>query len=189
MRTRDAAALLAPDGQQLQPAGAWLDLGAGDGTFTVALAGLLPAGSTIEAVDRDGAALRRIPRVHAGIPIRTTSRDFATLPFAWSGIAGVVMANALHFVAGQERFLAAIAQALLPEGSLLVVEYDTDEARDRWVPFPVSFRTLSHLARDAGFAPPIALGRRKSRFGGEMYAARLSPEVDGLSRRREGRSI
>lgn len=165
MDARDALALLAPDGQPLHPIGAWLDLGCGDGTFTVALAELLQAGSTIEAVDRDERALRRIPSVHAGIPIRTTHCDFASLPLAGHGLAGVLMANALHFVADQSSFLSALAKALKTGGTLLIVEYDTEEARAPWVPYPVSARELAHLASAAGFAPPITLGRRRSQFG------------------------
>lgn len=189
MHTRDAAALLSPDGEQLQPAGTWLDLGAGAGTFTVALAGLLPAGSTIEAVDTDAAALRRIPRARPDISIVTSQRDFAALPFSWSGLAGILMANALHFVAGQEALLGEAARALVSDGTLLIVEYDTDTPRAPWVPYPVSARSLARLARDAGLTPPELLGRRTSRFGGDIYAARLARRADGLSRQREGRSI
>ena len=51
MNARDARALIAPavDG----PGGIWADLGAGTGTFTRALAGLLGPDCTIYAVDRD----------------------------------------------------------------------------------------------------------------------------------------
>lgn len=175
MRTREAVTLLAPDSRQLHPVGRWLDLGAGDGTFTLALAELLPAGSTIEAVDRDPAALRRIPRTHAGIAIRTSARDFSSLPFPWSTLAGVLLANALHFVDGQESLLREIARALVPDGALVIVEYDTDVPKGLWVPHPVSERTLARVASGAGFAPPVALGRRRSHFGGEMYAALLRP--------------
>lgn len=178
MHTRDAVALLAPDGRQLQPAGHWLDLGAGDGTFTRALAELLPAGSTIEAVDRDAAALRRIPRSHAGIPIRTTQHDFASLPLAWDGVAGIVLANALHFVEAQQALLAALANVLAPHGTLLVVEYDRDTPKGPWVPYPVSARTLARMAEASRFAAPVPLGRRRSQFGGEIYAAILRSKRD-----------
>ena len=43
--------------------GTWADLGAGDGAFTLALADLLPEGSTIHAIDRDRSALEEEPRV------------------------------------------------------------------------------------------------------------------------------
>lgn len=103
MDVRDAASLLAPVRPRLHSPGPWVDLGCGDGTFTAALAEQLPSRSTIEAVDRDADALRRVPPLHAGIVIRTTQCDFDARPLPWSGLAGVLMANALHFVAGQKR--------------------------------------------------------------------------------------
>src|SRR5207247_6318326 len=42
--------------------GTWADLGAGEGAFTLALADLLPPGSTIHAVDRDAGALDELAR-------------------------------------------------------------------------------------------------------------------------------
>ncbi len=46
------------------PAGAatWADLGAGSGTFTLALASLLGPGGIVYAVDRDTDALRKLVR-------------------------------------------------------------------------------------------------------------------------------
>jgi len=55
MKIDDAQALIA--GAVPRRAGVWADLGAGDGTFTQALARLLEPGSRIYAVDRDRAAL------------------------------------------------------------------------------------------------------------------------------------
>ena len=130
MDVRDAAKLLAPARPHLDSPGPWLDLGCGDGTFTGALAEQLPPESTIEAVDRDASALRHVPTVHAGIAILTTQRDFASLPLPWSGLAGILMANALHFVAEQESLLVQLGAALRPNGHLLVVEYDTDTPRE-----------------------------------------------------------
>ncbi len=177
MDVRDAANLLAPARPFLESAGPWLDLGSGDGTFTAALAEQLPPQSTIEAVDRDAGALRRVPTVHAGIAIRTTQLDFASLPLPWSGLAGVLMANALHFVAEQESLLEQLAAALRPNGHLLVVEYDTNTPKGAWVPYPVSAGSLALLATATGFAPPIALGRRRSLYGGTIYAALLARSV------------
>jgi precorrin-6B methylase 2 len=54
----------------------WADLGCGAGAFTLALASLLPAGSTIHAMDRDRAALAQLPATRRSGPSRTpaTSR-------------------------------------------------------------------------------------------------------------------
>ena len=48
----------------------WLELGAGDGEFTLALADLLGPAGEIVAVDRDGQALAALQaRVTAGFPL------------------------------------------------------------------------------------------------------------------------
>ena len=61
--THDEAVGLISSGRLTNSPGpaTWADLGCGDGTFTLALASLLPAGSTIYAVDQDAAALRALP--------------------------------------------------------------------------------------------------------------------------------
>ncbi|MBK6486213.1 MAG: methyltransferase domain-containing protein [Gemmatimonadetes bacterium] len=174
MDVRDAARLLAPVRPRLHSPGPWVDLGCGAGTFTGALAEQLPSHSTIEAVDRDTDALRRVPPLHAGIVIRTTQFDFDARPLPWSGLAGVLMANALHFVAGQEALLERLAASLRPSGHLVVVEYDSETPKGEWVPHPVSARSLARLASATGFTPPVPLGRRRSSYGGVMYAALLA---------------
>ena len=57
MRLRDAIEMLAKSGVGTLGPTTWADLGSGTGTFTLALADLLSAGSTVHAIDQDGAAL------------------------------------------------------------------------------------------------------------------------------------
>ncbi|MBC7898257.1 MAG: class I SAM-dependent methyltransferase [Cytophagaceae bacterium] len=166
--------LLAPARDQLGGAGPWVDLGCGAGTFTRALAELIPAGCEIEAVDRDASALRRIPREHHGIAITTRQLDLERGPLPWTARRGVLMANALHYVSTAADFLATVRACLRPGGHMLVVEYDTDEPHPPWVPFPVSLSTLERLAIGAGFISCVPLGDRSSRYGGRvMYGALL----------------
>ena len=50
----------------------WLELGAGEGAFTLALADLLGPGANITAVDRDAGALRNLARERfQGVKIET----------------------------------------------------------------------------------------------------------------------
>jgi SAM-dependent methyltransferase len=175
MDVRDAVSLLAPARDQLGGAGPWVDLGCGAGTFTRALAELIPAGCEIEAVDRDAAALRRIPREHHGRSITTRQLDLADGALPWSALRGVLMANALHYVPTAADFLAAVRACLRPGGHMLVVEYDTDVPNPPWVPFPLSRSTLARLAIGAGFVSCLPLGDRTSRYGGRsMYGALLA---------------
>ena len=154
-------------------AATWADLGCGGGTFTLALAALLPAGSVIHAMDRNASALRHIPREHAGISIVTHVGDFASPPWPFSALDGVLLANSLHYVRDQLAFIRACAPVMNHPHSFLIVEYDTDSA-NRWVPYPLSRTTLGRLSSDAGLSSIAFLGSQPSRYQrSEMYAARI----------------
>jgi SAM-dependent methyltransferase len=88
---------------------------------------------------------------------------------------GILLANALHFVADEEQapLLARIVHLLTPNGVVLVVEYD-DRPRSRWVPYPVSLVRLGIIAAAAGIGPVEEVGRIASAFGGSIYAARVA---------------
>ncbi len=153
--------------------GRWLELGAGDGEFTLALADLLGPGSSIVAQDRDPVALRRLDtRVRAAFPavgLETVAADFAqSLPDG--PFDGVLAANSLHFVRDPAPVLEAVHRRLRPDGSLVLVEYDADRG-NQWVPFPISYGAWQRLAPAVGFTAPRRLGRVRSRFLGAIYAA------------------
>jgi trans-aconitate methyltransferase len=169
MTDDEAAMLIAP----AVPAhgSRWADLGAGTGTFTRALASLLAPGAEVYAIDRDPRAVAALATAGARIiPLRA---DFAD-PRAWDALAlppldGILLANALHFVADQAPVLARLAAGLRPGGRLVVVEYEGRPA-SRWVPYPVSSARLAALL-PAWMSAPVRAGSRPSAFGGTMYAA------------------
>ncbi|MCO5276133.1 MAG: class I SAM-dependent methyltransferase [Flavobacteriales bacterium] len=144
----------------------WIELGCGTGTFTRALAELLPPGSTITAVDRDEKALSAVPATHNGVRITTLNADVQDpLP---GPMDGVLLANVLHFVEGKEALLARIAQVAL---TVLLVEYDTARPLIPWVPFPLPRKTAVPLFAKAGFEDAVLLGERPSHYGnGPLYA-------------------
>lgn len=149
----------------------WADLGCGDGTFTLALADRLAAGSIIHAIDRDAHALRRMPSTADGVRIDTHIADFTrSWPFT-SLLDGILMANSLHFVDSPGEFLRRCNAVLAPSGRLLIVEYDTDSSNP-WVPHPISLASLSRLVGDVGFHRVQKLGSRRSRYQrAPLYAA------------------
>src|SRR5262245_12598072 len=156
------------------PGGAWADLGAGTGNFSWALAELVGPHGTIYAVDRDAKAVRqiqeRIAREDPGAAIVPLQADF-TRPLDLPPLDGVLLANALHFIRGQETTLALAAGYLRPGGRLLLVEYDLRIPLP-WTPFPVSFVHFQSLAAGAGLAAPAQIGRRVSPSSGvAMFAA------------------
>ena len=153
----------------------WLELGAGEGAFTLALADLLGPGGEILATDREGWAVRaaegavrdRFPETR----IETRTFDFTdAIP---AGLFdGVLAANTLHFVKATARdpVLRAIRLSLAPGGRLVVVEYDADRGNP-WVPHPFSFEMWRHEAVATGYDEPRLIGRLPSRFLGAIYAA------------------
>lgn len=139
----DAVALIQGGVAGNQPA-VWADLGCGDGTFTLALASLLPASSIVHAVDVDAAAPRRLPRFHGDVSIVPHVADFTRTHWPFAPVDGVLMANSLHDVADQAGFLRACAGSMSAPRQFVIVEYDTDLGH-RWVPYPVSRAALRRL--------------------------------------------
>ena len=176
MDSRDAARLIAP---AVRIGETWADLGAGTGTFTVALARLSGPTGRIFAVELEPSAVGALRTVaRENVPERAAiivlRADF-TGPFELPPLDGVLLANALHFVDSEEQasLLRRVADRLVENGALVLVEYD-NRPPSRWVPFPISLARLADLARVAKLGAPEQIGRQRSTFGGSMYAARLS---------------
>ena len=66
--------------------------------------------------------------------------------------------------------LRLVGSYLRPAGRLILVEYDTDHG-NRWVPFPLSFRSWATVAAEAGFRETQRLTSVPSRFLGSIYSA------------------
>jgi SAM-dependent methyltransferase len=153
-----------------QPA-IWADLGCGDGTFTRALATLLPTGSVIHAVDQNARALRQIPGEHAGVSIVRHLADFSTPPWPFDALDGVLLANSLHYVRDQPAFIRACQPAMRHPRRFLIVEYDTDRP-NRWVPYPLSRKALERLFGEERYPSIAFLGSRPSTYQrAELYGA------------------
>ena len=160
------------------PAGAavWADFGAGDGTFTRALATRLGPGSRIYAVDRDARALAALKRSVAGggpevAIVRADLEQPFELPDLEPGtLDGLLVANTLHFMGDPPAVLARLVHWLRPDGGVVVIEYD-QRSRSRWVPHPIPSADLPALFEAAALTAPRVVARMESAFGGEMYVA------------------
>ena len=152
----------------------WLELGAGRGAFTLALADLLGPGADIVAVDRDARDLAELVatmgRSFPETDLTTITADFTrTLPVE-PGFDGLLAANSLHFVRDPATVLGGVRPLLRPGARIVVVEYDSDSGNP-WVPFPFSFASWGAIAASAGLVDTRLVGRVPSRFLGAMYAA------------------
>ena len=156
-----------------QPGGRWVDLGAGTGNFTWALAELLGAGATIHAIDRDAravAALHQRTPPATGTVIQPAQADL-TKPLHLPLLDGILVANALHFVRDQPAAFSLIYQQMRPSGCLLLIEYE-QALPIPWVPFPLPYQRFATLAGEAGFNRIEQVGRRVSPSSGRvLYAA------------------
>lgn len=165
-----------------RPGGRWVDMGSGDGAFTLALRDIAGPDVEIVAIDLDIQALRQLSKAMSGrfphTNIRTLQHDF-TEPLDIDGLNGILTANALHYVPRhlQQAVLSRWREMLNVDGRLIIVEYDTDHG-NRWVPFPFSFSTLGSIAEASGFDSPEQLNSHSSRFLGSMYAASLRPRFN-----------
>ncbi len=183
MHDDDARALIAAAIPADATATCWAELGAGTGTFTRALATLLGPRGHVYAVDHDRsavAALTRLAReegtdaraavtaVHGDLTDADLLRALGDGP-----LDGLVLANALHFVAAeaQPAVLARLAGWLRPGGRIVLVEYE-ERGPSRWVPAPIPFARLARIAPPECTAP-IRVGVRRSAYGGQLYAAFL----------------
>ena len=151
-------------------AATWADIGAGTGTFTLALQEILEKG-IIYAVDKNPHALWKLP-LNDPVKIEIIEGDFfkkIDLP----KVDGIIMANALHYAPAPITVLKNMLTHLKPEGTFILVEYETKTPRPPWIPFPISFTHFKNIALETGLSEPIEIGRANSLYGHQhIYAAK-----------------
>jgi trans-aconitate methyltransferase len=171
MRLENAVQMISAAALHTVAPGTWGDLGSGDGTFTLALAEVLAPGSVIHAVDRDAAALKRIPARHHDVRIETHRGDFTQQSLPVDDLDGILMANSLHYVEDQTACIRRWISRMRPAGRFLIVEYDTSQG-NQWVPHPVGAAALKDLFGAMGFSSIRVLSSRPSRYQrAPLYAA------------------
>lgn len=144
----------------------WADLGCGAGTFTLALASLLPPESFITAIDK---SQQHLPDFSNNIRIDFRKADFVNELITISPLDGMLMANSLHFVNNKAKLIRQLENVFTNSPKFLIVEYDTAKS-DPWVPYPISFQKLSDEFASLGYQT-LKLAKSPSRFGGVIYSA------------------
>lgn len=171
MTQTDAISLLSTEAIASAPPQVWADLGCGSGTFTEALANLLPRDSLVHAVDSSQAALHKVPQQVGQTSITTHQANFEQDSLPFQALDGILMANALHFVSDKAAFVQRAQQTLLkPHGQWLIVEYNHNRANP-WVPYPIPFVDLQTLFIGLGYQQVSMIHEIPSRYGGNIYGA------------------
>lgn len=144
----------------------WADLGCGSGTFTFALASLLPSESYITAIDK---TQQHFPAFSNAVKIDFRKADFVNESIGVNSMDGILLANSLHFVANKVQLINQLEKAFKNGPRFLVVEYDTTKANP-WVPYPISFHGLDDEFARLGYQI-LKLAETSSKFGGIIYSA------------------
>ena len=150
----------------------WADLGAGSGTFSLALSELLGPTGVVHAVDKNTRALERIKDNESNAHIQTYTKDF-TKPLGLAELDGILLANSLHFVKNQRKLLSELMLSINTGGQLAIIEYDIRRG-NLFVPHAVPFEKLSILAEQIGLPQPKKLATHPSRYHREMYLATIT---------------
>ncbi|MCB0519379.1 MAG: class I SAM-dependent methyltransferase [Lewinellaceae bacterium] len=167
MTPQQAISLIEKCVQQKQ--GTWADIGAGTGTFTLALREILASG-TIYAVDKNPHALWRLP-LQGEVKTEVVEGDF-TKKMEFPMVGGILMANSLHYAADPVAVLKNVLSHLQPGGTFLLIEYETHTPLLPWIPYPVPFARFQKIAMDSGLSAPVALAKVPSGYGhGHIYSA------------------
>lgn len=149
--------------------GTWADIGAGSGLFTQALDQLLVKESTIYAIDQNTATLKNLPLINCKLEV--INQDY-NQPFEPLELDGILMANALHFSSNPKATLENVLSLLKLDGRLIVIEYELNEPRAPWIPYPITLKKLSSLAQELNLSSPKEIARMPSKFGHQyMYLA------------------
>lgn len=164
MTLPEASQLIATPAINTDVSGQWADLGCGAGLFSKALLSLLPAGSTVHAVDSR-------PQEFTDAGIRFIRADFEKDPLPLPRLDGIIMANSLHFVKNKLQLLQKLKGHLKPGGIFILVEYDK-RWPNPWVPYPLGFLAAGTLFRDAGFGELERIRERQSLYSrANIYSA------------------
>ena len=150
----------------------WADLGAGNGVFTHALSTLLHDGSILYAIDMNAARMESI-RVWQQITLKKIQADFVGDAWKTEPLHGILMANSLHFVKEKQPFLRRLKGKLNPEGKLLVIEYEMEKG-NTWVPYPIGFKKLAEIVKEAGFSSLKKLREVPSVYDNRMIYSALA---------------
>lgn len=159
----------------IQPAipkerGIWADIGAGNGIFALALDRLLSPQSIVYALDKNIQALNNMRLKNSTLIVEAFDfNEDSNLP----PLDGMLMANTLHYSATPELVLQKLLKNLKPNGTFILIEYELNQPRGHWIPYPIPFKQLQIMADSLPITSPIELARVPSVYGNNyIYLAK-----------------
>lgn len=162
--------------QLLQPAlpdapQTWGDLGAGTGLFTEVLCDHLPLGSAVYALDKSPHMLWQL-QPDGEVPFYILDADFTRSMPELPVCDGLLMANALHYVADPATLLPQVLKHLKPGGTFLLIEYEVHQPVGPYIPYPIPFARWQEICQAVGLSEPTLTQQVPSQYGHDhIYAA------------------
>lgn len=171
MDQRDAIQLIEPAEIGRNTPSIWADLGCGSGTFTHALAALLPPHSSIYAIDQQQQSMA--PSGNRYVDIHFQQANFEKENLILPPLNGILMANALHYIEDKKSLVKKLEALFVGPPQFIIIEYDTLSANP-WVPYPIDYRHLWALFTELGYSQIAKLGERPSVYGrANLYACSM----------------
>lgn len=171
MTNKDAVELISKGISETGKPQKWADLGCGSGTFTKALADVLPFESQILAVDKSIQHLRKT--MSNNVSVDFIQADFERTDLGLSNLDGILLANSFHYVKDKKALILRLEKYLSADKRFLIVEYDS-LSTNQWVPYPIDFIRLKELFTELHYNTVVKLSERKSVYGrGNIYAASI----------------
>jgi ubiquinone/menaquinone biosynthesis C-methylase UbiE len=173
MELPDAISLIEKGVQRSADRQIWADLGAGNGLFSTALSTLIPAKSTIYAVDSNRSVLSKIKLSSSNVDLITLNDNFTNAKLRVPNLDGIIMANSLHFVPNKLPVLQNLKWKLKPNGRMIIIEYDINKP-NAWVPYPIMMMELHSYLKKIGFSFVEKIAERPSVYNASIMYSTLA---------------
>lgn len=162
-----------------------LELAAGTGVATRALAAALPPGTAIVATDLNQTMLDRAASIGTSRPVEWRQADAQALPFGNASFDAVVCQFGVMFFPDRPRAFAEMRRMLRPGGTLIFSTWDRIEDNE------FADEVTSALAALFPADPPLFMARTphgyhdRSRIAGDLAAGGFSgqPRIDTVTAR------